>query len=144
MSFTNNPNLASEGLPVKSSTAMSSLVLNGCPKITSLQGLEVLTSTNLLNITNMDGLVNLDGLSGLTSVSNLLIHDNDNLESIEGLSNVNSSGMPFEFRRNPKLADFCALTSLVNSADFGGNFFTEDNAYNPDLAAMQAGNCKED
>ncbi len=144
LSLVDNPNLTFNSLPVKSPEALLTLALIGSPKITSLQGLETLTMTNLLNVSNMDGLVNLDGLSGLTRLENLLINDNDNLESIEGLANVNSSGMPVEFRRNPKLADFCALTSLVNSADFGGNFFTENNAYNPDLAAMQAGNCKED
>jgi len=39
------------------------------------------------------------------------------------------------------LLDYCALTNLFTNGNYGINILITDNAYNPTVADMQAGNC---
>jgi hypothetical protein len=61
--------------------------------LTTLSGLEAITTANFLQIKNNEVLTNLTGLNNLTSLEGwLILYANENLTSLEGLNNLTSIG----------------------------------------------------
>ncbi|QHI35705.1 hypothetical protein IMCC3317_10520 [Kordia antarctica] len=84
----------------------SQLIISGNPTITSLAGLEFLTSINNLNIIANDGLTSLQGIQNITTILSLIIRNNNALSSLNELSNVSSLNHLYIF-------DNDALTTLT-------------------------------
>lgn len=114
------------------------LILYGNENLTSLHGLESLSTVGLLEILDNNDLNSLQGLEGLTSVRDyLLIWSNDNLRSLQGLEGLKSVGDKFSIKENKKLIDFCDLKNLTTNEIF----IAIQNAYNPTLSQIQSGTC---
>lgn len=105
--------------------------------ITTLVGLEQITAIDYIWIYNNDGLLNLNGLDNVVSVI-----QNASFPAIFiGLrpTDTPSHNIPSP---NPNLSDFCALQNLlVNGNGVAAEIFIANNAYNPSVSDIIAGNC---
>jgi hypothetical protein len=94
-----------------------SLLIRDNPELTSLTGLEKLTSCQFeLALSNNAKLVSLAGLSGIVSVgSGLKIQTNPTLTSIAGLSSLRSVGDNLIISSNPELTSLTGLEQLTSA-----------------------------
>jgi len=130
--------------PLNQITSVGSLSILESPVLTSLSGLDNLTTVvravairdndalvdlsgldnlttigEFLHITDNDGLVNLNGLGSLTSISwNLRVGYNDNLLSLSGL-NLISIGDDLRIDNNPMLS-VCSVPPICSFLENGG------------------------
>jgi hypothetical protein len=139
-------------------TILNTADISGQPLLTSLEGLNQITSLEFLRVTNNDSLEDLSELSNLTSINWISIGGNDSLINLNGLENVLFNrwmliGKDFETdivvdSPNPSLVDLCALENLFINGDYiatSTNIFNgvtiANNAYNPSVSDIIAGNC---
>lgn len=134
-------------------TKVGALFVQDCENLTSLSGLEKLTSINgdvsfynnpalasLFGLENLEligggldiensGLTTLSGLNNLASIGNGLgLYENTVLTSLSGLENLKSVKGSVGLSGNVMLRDYCAISSM----EFEGGFSASDNNYNPD------------
>ena len=118
-------------------------------ELTSLSGLQLTTIGGDLRIINCDLLTDLTGIETLTSLNgNLIVQNNENLTSLYGLQNLLETnnviiGGETEYGSsspNESLADFCDLTNLFTSGEFGSVTIT-NNLYNPTSEDIINNNC---
>ena len=120
------------------------------------QWISNLTGFNNLNTIGKDlALLSNNSLSDLSALQSLTtigiratIHDNQNLTSLNGLESLTSNDTNFyigstTYGGNTSLVDFCAISNLVTSNTFTGNFSASQNAYNPNIYDMINGNCSQ-
>jgi hypothetical protein len=123
-----------QGLANVSGALTGGILIESCPNLTSLNGLQNITSLNdRLVVGQIPLLTDLTGLNGLTSVNNnsagtpesVWILMNNSLTSINGLENItslNASNLPdtssgFSIFMNPNLNDINALSNVTNIVD---------------------------
>jgi len=111
------------GLSVLTSIA-GNLIITENNILTSLAGLEGLTSIGNIGISGNIALNNLTGLEGLTSVGNIEIWGNIALTSFTGLDNVTSITDGLSIGDNDALT---SLTGLANLTSIGGFLSIIDN-----------------
>jgi len=91
------------------------VIYGGNPVLTSLTGLENLTSIQgSLYIQGNYVLNNLTGLEGLNSVGGLHIHTNGNINSLTGLENLESIGGDLLITYEDNLSNFVGLEGLIS------------------------------
>jgi hypothetical protein len=117
------------------------------PLILDLDGLSSLTDFkgNIL-ILNNNNLLNIDGLANLTEVEKLRISGNYNLQSINGLGNMNLVRRKLRISANTSLADFCGIENLVNNGMICCGYqayIVSGNAFNPSQQDIIDGNCSQ-
>jgi hypothetical protein len=106
------------------STVNGSLIIEGNETLTSLHGLSALTVVGIdpgynLEITGNPVLTDLDGLTVLAHVGGgLIIHINDSLKDISGLSSL-SSAFLVHIAANPSLVNIKGLSSLSSVVNLG-------------------------
>jgi hypothetical protein len=116
---------------------LSQLFVHDNLLITTLVGLEQITAIDYIWIYNNDGLLDLNGLDNVVSVSQNAIFP----AIFIGLrpTDIPSHNIPSP---NPNLSDFCALQNLlVNGNGVAAEIFIANNAYNPSVSDIIAGNC---
>ncbi len=96
--------------------------------LTSLSGLQNITTLSFLNITNNDQLVSFDGLNISDGINGIYIIGNDGLTDIQALANVNID-LLFEciIESNSNLS-ICNMDSLCNYLSTDGVALIEGNA----------------
>lgn len=123
--------------------------------LTTLDGLENITSAGQVQIIDNDSLISLEGLSGLTTLAHesvdtpgIFIMDNDLISSLNGLENITTAEKVYiGSTANPdtgnlQLTDFCALQNLFMNGDYNEDeVIIVDNAYNPTVQDIIDGNC---
>ncbi len=109
--------------------------------LTSLNGLNNLSSVGSLIIEQNNPLISIEALSGLTTINDhFAIIENGNLSNLEGLNNLTSVSSSISFSNNNLLDNFCALQPALLSS-FTGSYYMVDNAYNPTQQDLIDGNC---
>ena len=135
------------------------------PLLTSLKGLDqISTLSEFLIIWDNASLENLDGLVAVRQVGNLLLSHNtsltqtnlhnlsrieyefimsgnNDLENLDGFSNLNFVGYGLEITQNMNLSNFCSLQTLVQNG-FNGEYNVLDNALNPSQTDLFEGKCE--
>ena len=109
------------------------LVITSNNGLQSLEGLENLSSTIGLEITNNPLLINFEGLNGLTTIDkNFRIAENSNLISFSGLYNLKTINGRFLPEGSNALTTFVGLGSLTTIGEFyvGGSQFQNFNGLN--------------
>ena len=133
------------------------LKITFCTSLETLEGLNNLkrTSSTFLLWGN-SALTDISALSNLEEVGrDIGILFNDELENLDGLDNLKTVATdvyigeqgwksPPEPGPNPKLIDFCGLTTLAQSNNIGSGVFIANNAYNPTIDQIASGECKGD
>ena len=124
--------------PLAGLTSVGFLGIEANPVLGSLAGLEDLTFGNLfIYIRDNDALTSLVGLEGLTSIFSLDIENNDALTSLAGLDNVTSIGVS-----GLRIGDDDALTSLAGLDDIravgGRGLFIQGNDALTSLAGLES------
>ena len=131
-------------------TIENRLHIQGNPSIGNLTGFDNLNSIGRdLDLLSNNFLSDLTALQSLTTIGNrIFIHDNQNLTNLNGLENV-TGNVPIiiignsTYGGNTSLVDYCALSNLITSSSFTGNFNTSQNAFNPNIYDMLNGNCSQ-
>ncbi|MCF8249352.1 MAG: choice-of-anchor D domain-containing protein, partial [Saprospiraceae bacterium] len=95
------------------------LIIGGNTSLTSLTGLDALTSVLALYITGNSALTSLTGLGAITSVSGLQINANPSLTSLTGLENINPSYL--YLYDNPNLST-CEVQSICDYLAVPSNY----------------------
>lgn len=91
------------------------LAINFCPSLTSLEGLQNISSVVRLTIMNNDSLEDLNGLRGLSNISyNADLSRNIALTSLMGLNQLESVGNGFDLRELNSLPSLEGLENLKN------------------------------
>ncbi|MEZ4955021.1 MAG: CARDB domain-containing protein [Saprospiraceae bacterium] len=99
------------------------------PSLENIHGLGNLETVNTtLFIQRCDALGSLDGLNKLTTTVRLVVSGNDMLTDISALSSLTNVENEFLIVDNPLLSDCCILTDLLNSSAIGGPISIENNA----------------
>lgn len=149
------------------------MFIQRCPNLTSLSGLQNITSVGLeeginlgeLVIREMDALTSLAGLEGLTEVADdVAILDNDVLANLDGLANLASIGNRLwvgiegwngcstgTIKPNPLLTDLCGLTTLITNEtvaglEAGGSCISNDDGtgyFSPSFQNILDGTCRQ-
>ena len=68
---------------------------------------------------------------------------NSSLVDLDGLSQLENVISDIQIVDNVNLSDFCGLNNLLINGSFSGNYFTNENAYNPTYQDMLDGNCSQ-
>jgi len=128
------------------------LTIDSNSLLISLQGLDnISTIEGSLSIWNNTSLNSLTNLGNLTTVSGSIgILKNNSLTSLEGLDNIVDVGFEIGIGTdqwnydggNLVLADFCALTNLLNNGTYGTTLIS-NNSYNPTVQDIINGNCAQ-
>jgi hypothetical protein len=106
-------------------SVMGSLIINDSDSLTSLEGLEGLSSVGNLMISINDSLINFNGLEGLSSVSgDLDVTNNDSLINFNGLEGLSSVGGYLGVSTNSSLLSFDGLEGL---SSVGGDLYVSFN-----------------
>ena len=124
--------------------------IQGNPSIGNLTGFDNLNSIGRdLDLLSNNFLSDLTALQSLTSIGNrIFVHDNQNLTNLNGLGSI-TGNVPYitfgstTYGGNASLVDYCALSNLITSSSFTGNFNTSQNAFNPNIYDMLNGNCSQ-
>jgi hypothetical protein len=112
--------------------------------LTTLNGLQNMTSARTIEIYNNAKLTDLRGLNGLESMRgesySLLIHTNKNLTSLAGLENLKRGESPsntgsVQLIDNSVLANYCGLKPLLAS-NWPGFFYVAGNLANPERSEI--------
>lgn len=114
------------------------------PSLTSITALSNIRPQTLssINITNT-GVTTLEGLENITSIESLGITNNDSLTSLEALQGLTSISDLVFIIRNDNLTNYCALqTPLQNTVDLSV-FNVFDNQFNPTQQSIINGNCSQ-
>jgi hypothetical protein len=121
---------------LKDYTAITGSLIIYNPKLTSLAGLESLTTVGeCLYIHNNDALTSLSGLENVRSVGgDLDIGGNDALISLSGFENLSSIGGNLGIWCNSALIN---LTGLENLTSVGGKLYIEHNAALTSLTSLE-------
>ncbi len=101
--------------PLSSLTSVGGLQVVNNPSLTSLDGLNNITSVGgLLEIYYNHALTNLNGLSSITSLGGNLVVDNNSLiTNLDGLSGITSVGGDLYIRFNSQLTDLGGLSGIT-------------------------------
>ena len=94
------------------------LEIEDCDDLTSLAGLQNITTVNPdgeIEIENCDALTSLNGLQNLTSCHNLEIKHNASLSDISALQNLANVSGEFVVKNNPSLSNCDALCGAINN-----------------------------
>jgi hypothetical protein len=115
--YTSNPNNYAGWLRIKANNLTS---LNGLQNITSVNGLLIYRCNKLVDLSGLNALENIGG--NPNDFQTLDIHSNAELVNLEGLNNLSSIGLSgyisyIRFGDNPKLLNLDALSALneINS-----------------------------
>ncbi|WP_143569833.1 carboxypeptidase-like regulatory domain-containing protein [Tenacibaculum agarivorans] len=119
--------------------------------LNTLGGLENLQKASYLVLESNSNLTDLSALVNLITLDALFIRDNNALTSLDGLDNlasVNWLGIGTYGSctgqgngGNVNLQDFCALSNLIVNGSIGTSYHVCNNANNPSISDIQAGNC---
>jgi len=117
----------------------------------TLHGLHNMSSSHSIHLSNNKNLTSLSGLDKLTEMFGLYLRSNGALENLNGLEAL-LTALALDIGRtnygttygNPLLSDFCALQNLFSNGTFREeDIHIENNAYNPSVQDLIAGNCSE-
>jgi Secretion system C-terminal sorting domain len=132
-SISNSPKLSKLFVSPKLKTIGGSLRIRSANCLKDLSGLDSLSSTGGLNITNTP-LCSLHGLESLSEIDGeLYLNWNDSLTSLNGLNNLSNIGQGFSLDSNDSLFSLNGLESLV---EIGGGFSIASNNALTDLSAL--------
>ncbi len=108
------------------------LIIDGCPLLTSLRGLDSLVVTGRhVKIQNNLMLFDVGGLEALQSIiGQLWIRNNPSLQNLNGLANLSGVIGNFRLEDNTALTD---ISGLGNLGAVGGNFVIKNNTSLPNL-----------
>ncbi len=98
--------------------------------LTSLEGLNKLTTSRTVKLNDNDALTNLQGLNNLTETDQLSIQNHDALTSLEGLNKLSRTSV-VQITHNPALTSLEGLNKLSNT-------FHLEIAVNPSLTSVGA------
>jgi hypothetical protein len=126
LTISENPSLVSlDGLsnmvPVESEFLLN---INNNETLSSLAGLEGITSVGVLSISYNPLIINLEGLSGLTAARGLNAYGNLAMTSFQGLEGITMFPDGFSIGDNSALINF---TGLDNITTVGGLFVVQNN-----------------
>lgn len=110
------------------------IVLPAFAELVTIEGNLIVVENNKLEYLSFPKL-------GKISLS-MRIRGNDMLDNLQGFKELKSVGKDLEFLMNPKLSNFCNLTTLVKEGEVGDQFKILYNLYNPQKEDIQAGDCK--
>ncbi|RZJ87514.1 MAG: leucine-rich repeat domain-containing protein [Chryseobacterium sp.] len=121
-------------------TVTSILKISANNLLQNMDGLQQLEKVGRLELIQNKGIKDLSGLDGLKSVNGpngyaITIGHNENLLSLHGLEQLNSSTEGIQILYNKNLGDFCALKLLMKS--YKGYFLTLDNKIVMDEKILQ-------
>ena len=113
-----------------------------------LENLDLLTpeDTNnlaLLYIFNNAILEDFSNLSVITLVKGNLTIGFSNVTNLDFLSNLNQTFGDVRIFGNDNLTDLCGLQTIVNADNIGGEYFVQDNLFNPTFQDISDGNCSQ-
>ncbi len=95
------------------------LGISNCPSLSSLNGLENVTTVDYLQVVNCDALTDLSGLDGLTTITGFVqIRLNALLANFHGLEAVQSIDEFVQIENNDALLNFTGLNSLTSIYSF--------------------------
>lgn len=98
--------------------ALNSLVVEDCPLLQSLHGLEGITGCDHIHLDNNDALLDLSGLQNLAICrGDFQIGDHALLENVNGLGNLQEITGTFNIVGNVALTDLSALSNLKTITD---------------------------
>ena len=140
------------------------IVITENQKLTSLEGLENLSTIDNIVLIDNPSLQTISSLSNINATVERLIIRNTNLENLEGLNNLtrtthdlaieknnqlkNLDGLTnlIEIERcyildNPVLADYCGLEALISDGQVNSGYSVSGNEYNPSLEELKDGDC---
>jgi len=116
-------------------TSVGGLDIKNNAALTSLKGLENITSVGGLYIDNNAALTSLEGLENITSVRwSLDIDNNAALTSLEGLEKITSVGRSLDIKNNAALT---SLKGLENITSVGVNLYIDNNAALTSLKGLE-------
>lgn len=83
------------------------------------------------------------GFPKLNSIaSSFQILNNNSLNKLHGFQELVFVGGDLHFFLNPKLSDYCNISTLVNEGEIKGSFTIGGNLYDPEKEDFESGNCK--
>jgi hypothetical protein len=107
----------------------------GFENLTHIKGGFALSAYDIVDMHGLENLRNIDG--------GIRIRYNRYLESLKGLENLEAINGDLQLSENISLTDFCVLSNLVMKGQVKGKILIRGNKFNPTLADLQAGNCKQ-
>ena len=163
------PNEITNLLPLSRITTVNSFQLKINTGLTNLNGIEQMVASENIIIWGVSGIKNIDELAANTKLTgSAVIFDNENLENINGLANITemeSVGITsnplitsldgleslvslnsfFTITENPKLIDFCSVTSLFQNgySPEPNEYRVSGNVFNPTIEDLTNGTCGE-
>lgn len=108
---------------------------------TDLTGISGSSTTAYLNFDGCPNLTSLEGIELLEHANGIQLRDNNNLVDLTGLEGLRLIDSEMRFIDNSALGDFCALDGLINIGGFTGDWISSGNLLNPTLEDMQNGIC---
>jgi len=136
---------------LSSNATIDRIHLKNNDTLNTLNGLENLQNVGYLVLESNSNLTNLSALANLTTLDALFLRDNKALISLDGLDNLTSvnwlgigtygSCTGQGNGGNTNLQDFCALSNLIVNGSIGTSYHVCNNANNPSVSDIQAGNC---
>lgn len=116
--------------------------VQGNPSLVDFKGFTSLTAVHSIYITQNDALTSIDGFTGVTSMpGGMTITDNKALTNLNGVSNVTGNAYDINISANTILKNLCGLTKIAKGGGTITQYRAINNAYNPTLADIRAGNC---
>jgi len=120
----------------------------GLNSIGNLEGVESMSRLTIEGNTNLE---TLGGFPDLVEVGALFINDNPILTNLNGLESLIQVKGAYGFSNNFKLSNFCGIENLIingngaNTNEYGMPIlhYVENNAYNPTVQDIIAGNCSQ-
>ena len=125
-------------------TGLESLVLLNNREVTSISGFQNLTAAKSLTISGSDELTNLSGFSNLQTVEEQIwVIDNPSLPNLDGLSAIQGNPWRVWIFDNQSLTNFCGTSALFADLPDDTQIIIRNNAFNPGLQDIKAGNCSD-
>lgn len=87
--------------------------------------------------------ISITAFSNLTTIENNLFIRGLAITDIDFISNVETVGNDLNIDYNENLSDFCGLNTLIFNNGLVGNFYLNNNLYNPTKEDILNGNCSQ-
>lgn len=138
--------------PLKNLVQVFKLVINNNNSLKNLNGLSNIKIINndLFIGQGQDlkgGNSSLEDISALSNIESLggtlIIYNNDELTNLTGLESLKSISQDLVIDNNMKLDNFCALELLFNNSGLSGDYFVNDNSFNPTKMNLIDGTCNK-
>lgn len=128
--------------PLQGLETIKGLSVISSNKLEDLSDLVSLKEAEFIELGAIELLQDLQGLEQLRNVDYLYISSNPNLTHMDALSGLTQVSSMLSIRWNSSLTDLCGIRSVVSSGGFSSDYEVMENAFNPSVQDMSAGNCR--